>query len=781
MGIRVKAEDAQVAAVTGVFALRGGNRRALIATLERIAAIAPQLSGPELRDLACQLGRDTGTRPPGRGDGEIRVGLAARDQDQLAERARLAAALVSRVGNGSMMAEPGVRVSCGAGGRLVLVFPGLAPVPVTAAATLAGALGALRWLDRLGVTASAAVGYGLGELAGLVWAGSLPAPEAARLAAQYGQVLSAMSVSRTAMVRIAADEAAAHALSGSRLVISAYEGPRSHVLAGPVPAVREAARQAARLGIAADLLDVGPALHSPAVARCAAPLGSVLAQVGLRPPSRRLVSTVTARELTARDDIAALLRAQLTSPVRFAEALRVAAADADLLFVAGTGTSPDPSAIAWCGVPTAGLPAPGGPAAGRAGVPWDAPGRGGGPLGSDAAADRAVALFAAGAMPSAAPLAAGIAAQPIDIWRDRYLAHAPGLAPTAPPGRGRFMETVITLRPGTELVAEARVTSRTDPYLADYLIDGQAVLPPAIGLEAMAQAASALARQPMRSARGVRLGAPVVITEGDEAVLRVQARVRGDGVETVLQTGTGGRLAEHARAVFVGSGVSSAASYPGAPARTAGIGIGMEIAEDVGILDGADLYGAVCFQTGRFRRVALVSGTPPASCRAIVRGRDDLPWFGCVPALTDLLVLGSPGVNDAVLQVAQACVPHRRLLPGGCDSLTVSGAEVPGAVELRVFLVSAPPGAEAGASGGGRDEAARGEYVWDVHGYDAAGHPVAAWIGLRMRDAGPLHPSGGAGTDASIWWGGLQEPALTGISGDDGATRAAYVAPAPVS
>ena len=63
MGIRVKAEDAQVATVTGVFALRGGNRRALIATLERIAAIAPHLSGAELRGLAGQLGRDTAARP----------------------------------------------------------------------------------------------------------------------------------------------------------------------------------------------------------------------------------------------------------------------------------------------------------------------------------------------------------------------------------------------------------------------------------------------------------------------------------------------------------------------------------------------------------------------------------------------------------------------------------------------------------------------------------------------------------------------------------------------
>jgi hypothetical protein len=37
--------------------------------------------------------------------------------------------------------------------------------------------------------------------------------------------------------------------------------------------------------------------------------------------------------------------------------------------------------------------------------------------------------------------------------------------------------------PGAELVAEAWISLGADPYLADYLIDGRAVLPAAMGLE----------------------------------------------------------------------------------------------------------------------------------------------------------------------------------------------------------------------------------------------------------------------------------------------------------
>ena len=77
----------------------------------------------------------------------------------------------------------------------------------------------------------------------------------------------------------------------------------------------------------------------------------------------------------------------------------------------------------------------------------------------------------------------------------------------------------------------------------------------------------------------------------------------------------------------------------------------------------------------------------------------------------------------------------RRLLPGGCDSLTVTGADARGAVEVRAYLISRPRAL--GAAG-----ARPGEYVWDIHGYDLAGHLVIAWIGLRMREAG-LRPGSG--------------------------------------
>jgi hypothetical protein len=101
-------------------------------------------------------------------------------------------------------------------------------------------------------------------------------------------------------------------------------------------------------------------------------------------------------------------------------------------------------------------------------------------------------------------------------------------------------------------------------------------------------------------------------------------------------------------------------------------------------VDGAELYGTVCFQSGRFRRIALLPEVTPRSGRAIARGSDEQPWFAPGSDLgASGFLLGSPGLNDAALQVLQACVPYRRVRPTGCESVQFSGREATGPAEIR--------------------------------------------------------------------------------------------------
>ena len=166
------------------------------------------------------------------------------------------------------------------------------------------------------------------------------------------------------------------------------------------------------------------------------------------------------------------------------------------------------------------------------------------------------------------------------------------------------------------------------------------------------------------------------------------------------------------------------------------------------------------FQAGPFRRVAFLPEVTSRSCSALIRGADDRPWFagpeapgspesrdagaGSGPAgLDEPLVLGSPGLNDAVMHMLQACVPHRRMLPAGFGALTVAGAEVRGAVQVRAERESGPDGG------------------WQVNAVDAAGRSVLALSGLRLRDVGPLEP-------AAPWHPTLLAAALEGWAAEFG-------------
>ncbi|HUK73221.1 MAG TPA: acyltransferase domain-containing protein [Streptosporangiaceae bacterium] len=785
-----------------VYAFSGDDPTVLAATFSQIAAIAARLSDGERGDLACLQASNVATA------GRLRVAFAAATAAELARRAGSAAKLVTTLSPGLLQHEDGVFAGDSVRGRIVLLFTGQDPAamlvgsaagrtragdggePALAtpphatatrqAAVCQGAPLALRWLDQIGVTATAAVGHDLGEIAALVWAGCLAEADAARLVAERARAVSGNAISGTAMLGLAADVGTARALSADTdLVMASYDGPQAQVLAGAVAAIHIVAERAVREGITATLLPPSRPFHHATIARCAAALRPVLESITIGPPRRRLISTIAGRELRPRDDIAALLSEQLSGPVRFHEAVRAAAPCADLFCETGPGRMLAGFAAQCCRVPAVSIEAPGG----------------GTGLSDAATADAAAALFASGAAGSLEALFNGHVARPVSIWRERLfistpprkdgtappppsvlsaessaassasqsasaadpvrpIKHATG-GPYPPPARGpwrirvigrqpfgkiireasaddpstggsgrlaascRFLEKVRVHDPGVELVTDATLGPETDPYLADYRFEGRAVLPVVLGLEAMAQAAAVLAGQPLRQTTDVRLTSQVALAEDGTAQIRISALRLGDVVETVLRSAVDEYQTDHIRAFFPVACATPASASPGAvPAGVADGGLLDELS--TGIVDGAELYGPLCGHTGRFRRVAFLPSLTPRSCRALVRGADHLPWFG--PCVADgPLLLGSPAVNDAAIHVLQACVPHRRLVPAGCESVTASGHAVTGAVEVRAC----------------ERRASKGEYVWDVDAVDSDGRTVVAWAGLRLTDAGP--------------------------------------------
>ena len=227
-----------------VFALRGRDPGTLASQLDVIAASAAVLSDAGLDGLARQLAvsavqADDHPAP-------LRVALTAASPDQLAGQAEHAARLLRTSDPAADLAGlPDMRISAGAGGTVVVLFPGRAESAAGQPALFAASLQALGTLDMLGVRPATGVGYGLAEITGLAWAGCLPTAEAARLVAQCGQVLRACACRTAAMARVTADAEMARTLAApGHLHIAAYEGTRTHVLAGSTAGIRELTRRA---------------------------------------------------------------------------------------------------------------------------------------------------------------------------------------------------------------------------------------------------------------------------------------------------------------------------------------------------------------------------------------------------------------------------------------------------------------------------------------------------------------------------------------------------------
>ncbi|MFC5827036.1 type I polyketide synthase [Nonomuraea insulae] len=200
-----------------------------------------------------------------------------------------------------------------------------------------GSMAGLRALSMLGIEAEVAVGHSLGELSALHWAGVMDEDALLRLATGRGQAMTEHSESGT-MAGLRAGPDAVRALIGDLpVVIAGYNGPGQTVIAGSVEAVEEVGRAARAAGVSWTKLNVSHAFHSPLVAPAAEALSPYLRQESFGRVGRRVVSTVTGTALKPDADVSALLREQITAPVRFTQAVEQAAQGLDLLIEVGPG------------------------------------------------------------------------------------------------------------------------------------------------------------------------------------------------------------------------------------------------------------------------------------------------------------------------------------------------------------------------------------------------------------------------------------------------------------
>lgn len=298
----------------------------------------------------------------------------------------------------------------------------------------------------------------------------------------------------------------------------------------------------------------------------------------------------------------------------------------------------------------------------------------------------------------------------------RYARQETMLLTRTDPPLSRFLERPVLHYPGVELVADADLSTDTDRYLTDHVVDGVPLLPAVVGLEIMAQAATAVPNTPVPYAAplrftDVRLHRPLLVPEDGKQTIRTAALIRDDGdVDVVLRSAETAFAANHFSArIAVGNShlpvsTEPAHSVPDFPGR-----------DDLV----TDLYGGLFFHGPRFRRVLRYDWLDARHCTAWIDASGWDGWFGGFHSTA--LLMGDPGARDAVIHMNQSCLPQRRLLPVAVADITLHQRP------YGIVLATAEEREQIGD-----------EYVYDIQVTDEQGELCEVWHGLRMRDVGPL-------------------------------------------
>ena len=213
----------------------------------------------------------------------------------------------------------------------------------------------------------------------------------------------------------------------------------------------------------------------------------------------------------------------------------------------------------------------------------------------------------------------------------------------------RFVDEPKIHFPGVELVVETELSRGRDPYLDDHIVGGRALLPGVVGLEAMAQVASALT--PLAARIAVQdVGFDRAIYVADATRVRIAAlQVDQATTEVLLRAEDDGFAMPCMRATFVAPPSRIRSSYA------------MRRGDRRSCAPARALYGPLFFNGGRFRRIEHFELATSRRVVARFGTAAESRWFGAYQPQG--LVLGDPATTDAALHALQVAIPHRRVLP----------------------------------------------------------------------------------------------------------------------
>ncbi|MFG1651599.1 SDR family NAD(P)-dependent oxidoreductase [Micromonospora sp. NPDC049275] len=349
--------------------------------------------------------------------------------------------------------------------------------------------------------------------------------------------------------------------------------------------------------------------------------------------------------------------------------------------------------------------------------------------------DQGIAILRRLVADTTAPVVVVISGRTEGIHTVRY--HQPALPLL------RFVDRALVRYHQVELVVETELNVGTDRYLEDHDLDGNLLFPAVFGMEAMAQVAAALSGADVlpviERAEFLR---PIIVAPHGHTRIRVAALVTDDDVvEVAIRSEETGFTADH----FTARLRLGADTVPDGPPDQVPDGLAPA---SIAPLD--DLYGGTLFQGARFQRIRRYHRAAARHVDAVVEADDSTAWFA--PYVSATLLLGDPGVRDALMHGNQVCVPDATLLPVGVERIHPGGEKLSSARELRYCATERERDGDT--------------YVYDIALRTESGMTVERWEGLRLR---AVRKQDGAGP----WVAPLLGPYLERGLGDLGLTGVA--------
>lgn len=177
-----------------------------------------------------------------------------------------------------------------------------------------------------GIVPDACVGHSLGEYAAAYGAGVFDFETGLYLVSERARLFSTLPESGAMAAVFAGERQVRELLAGSEQVgIAAINAPNRTVISGDGAAVRAVLAEAERRGIIGKPLRIGRAGHSSQTDAILDDYSGVLESVELRPPVRTMISTLTGAAVGEEIATPGYWLRQLRQPVRFLDAIRVAA------------------------------------------------------------------------------------------------------------------------------------------------------------------------------------------------------------------------------------------------------------------------------------------------------------------------------------------------------------------------------------------------------------------------------------------------------------------------